>query len=93
MIMKTMHASARVQRSMKEVYERVSGGKIPYRNPDGYADPTAYAALSKAQVEQDEADVRCQQLIRALKTMIDLSDYDLLARIELRDRKTGRNYR
>lgn len=68
-------------------------GSIPYRNPEGYADPTAHKALSAVQAEQDEADQRCQQLIRALKTMIDLSDYDLLARIEVRDRKTGRVYR
>jgi len=70
----------------------MSGG-IPYRNPEGYVDPTAHKALSSVQAEQDEADQRCQQLIRALKTMIDLADYDLLARIEIRDRKTGRNYR
>lgn len=66
---------------------------IPKRNPDGYVDPTAYEALTSVQTEQDDADQRCQQFIRALKTMIDLADYDLLARIELRDRKTGRNYR
>lgn len=70
----------------------MSGG-IPYRNPEGYADPTAHAALSGVQAEQDEADLRKQALIKALKTMIDLADYDLLARIEIRDRKTGRCYR
>ena len=68
-------------------------GSIPYHNPEGYADPTAHAALTTVQAAQDEADQRCQQLIRALKTIIELSDYDLLARIELRDRKTGRVYR
>ena len=70
----------------------MSGG-IPYKNAEGYADPTAYNALSSIQAEQDEADLRCQQLIRALKNLIDLADYDILARIEVRDRKTGRIYR
>lgn len=66
---------------------------IPKRNPEGYIDPTAYEALSAVQAQQDEDDRRCQQLIKALKTTIDLADYDLLARIEVRDRKTGRIYR
>ena len=68
-------------------------GKIPIRNPEGYIDPTAYAAMSSVQKAQDEADLRVQSFIRALKTLIDQSGYDLLARIEVRDRVTGRNYR
>ncbi len=67
--------------------------KIPIRNPEGYPDPTAYAAMSSVQKVQDEADLRVQSFIRALKTLIDQSGYDLLARIEVRDRATGRNYR
>lgn len=67
--------------------------KIPYRNAEGYADPTAHAAMTPIQQEQDEADQRLAQLIRTLKNTIDLAGYDLLARIEVRDRKTGRIYR
>ena len=63
---------------------------IPKRNLEGYIDPTAYKALSAVQAQQDEDDRRCQQLIKALKFTIDLAGYDLLARIEVRDRKTGR---
>lgn len=66
---------------------------IPKRNPEGYMDPTAYQALSSVQAQQDENDLRCQKLIKTLKNLIDLADYDLLARIEIRDRKTGRVYR
>jgi hypothetical protein len=67
--------------------------KIPYHNPEGYADPTAYSALSAVQSEQDEADIRVQSFIRAVKTIVDQSGYDLLARIEIKDRHTGRCYR
>lgn len=66
---------------------------IPKRNPEGYSDPTAYEALSAVLQQQDEDDLRCQQLIKALKITIDLAGYDLLTRIEVRDRKTGRAYR
>lgn len=67
--------------------------KIPYRNPSGCADPTAHAALSDIQQAQDGTDSRTQQCIKALKMLIDFCGYDLLNRIELRDRKTGRYYR
>lgn len=67
--------------------------KIPYKNVEGYADPTAYSAMNSAQHEQDEHDQRVQSFIRAVKVMIDQSGYDLLERIELRDRKSGRIYR
>lgn len=69
---------------------------IPRRNAEGYPDPTAHAALSKAERERlaalDESDARCNLLIRALKALIDLAGFDLLARIELRDRRTGKRY-
>lgn len=68
-------------------------GKIPYKNAEGYADPTAHAAMNAVQDEQEAADSRVQSFIRAIKTIIDQSGYDLLARIEIRDRATGRNYR
>lgn len=66
---------------------------IPARNPSGYLDPTAHAALTNIQKQQDDIDLRVQYFIRALKTLIDQSGYDLLARIEIRDRATGRIYR
>lgn len=69
------------------------GNKIPLKNVEGYADPTAYAAMNNVQKEQDSAELRVQNFIRAVKTIIDQSGYDLLARIEIRDRVTGRDYR
>lgn len=66
---------------------------IPFKNPDGYPDPTAHAALTAAQKQSDDADARVQEFIRSVKVLIDQSGYDLLARIEIRDRRTGRIYR
>ena len=64
---------------------------IPKRNPEGYLDLTAHDALSAIQAE--EADQRTAKLIVTLKNTIELSGFDLLARIEVRDRETGRIYR
>ena len=66
---------------------------IPKRNNEPYIDPTAYAALQKTLNETNDRDARVQRLIKSLKEIIDQSGYDLLNRIELKDRKTGRYYR
>jgi len=73
--------------------------KIPYRNHEGYADPTAYEALSAAMAAYtaaphvDQEDIRAQRLIKAIKSMIDVAGYDLIARVQIKDRRTGRVYR
>ena len=59
---------------------------IPKRNPEGYLDLTAHDALSAIQAE--EADQRTAKLIVTLKNTIELAGFDLLARIEVRDRET-----
>lgn len=71
--------------------------RAPLRNSEGYMDLTAYEAISNIERErlsaQDDADARCSRLVRSIKTLIDLSGFDLVARIEIKDRKTGRLYR
>ena len=71
----------------------MASNQIPSHNPEGYADPTAHDALEPVQREQLEADHRLARLIKTLKNTIDLAGYDLLNRIELRDRSNGRIYR
>lgn len=66
---------------------------MPRRNMEGYRDDTAYAAMQKTLTESGERDARVQRLIKSIKEIIDQSGYDLLNRIELRDRKSGRYYR
>ncbi len=61
----------------------------PWQNNSGCSDPTAYAA-TKAVSEEEE---RVNELIRILKNTIRLTGFELLNRIELRDRKSGRIYR
>lgn len=71
--------------------------RVPLRNTEGYMDLTAHDALANVmrdkQLELDEADLRCNRLIKSIKTVIDLADFDLVARIEVKDRRTGRTYR
>lgn len=63
----------------------------PWENAEGYADPTAYNAIKKVSAEEHEAlDAKVNTLIKVLKFIIAESGFELAARIELRDRKTGR---
>lgn len=67
---------------------------IPWENAEGYADPTAYNAIKKVSAEGHEAlDAKVNTLIKVLKFIIAESGFELAARIELRDRKTGRFFR
>ena len=63
------------------------------RNSEGYSDPTAYAALHKIQREEYSQSKRVAELIHVLKYIIDKSGFDLVSRIELRDKETGKEYR
>lgn len=66
----------------------------PWENAEGYADPTAYNAIKKVSAEGHEAlDAKVNTLIKVLKFIIAESGFELVARIELRDRKTGRLFR
>ena len=63
------------------------------KNAEGYSDPTAGAALSNIIREENERQKRVTALMGVLKYIIDAAGCDLIARIEIRDRRSGREYR
>lgn len=65
----------------------------PWENAEGYSDPTAYEGLKTIIQEEAEQQKRVNNLIFVLKYIIRLAGFDLLNRIEIRDKKTGREYR
>lgn len=65
----------------------------PRKNSEGYSDPTAYAAISKIQKEEIELQRRVSELVHVLKYVIDKSGFELMARIEIRDKRTGKEFR
>lgn len=58
------------------------------KNAEGYSDPTAYKAIINIESEQ-----RADKLINVLKYVIKTSGFDLVERIHLRDKRTGREYK
>lgn len=67
----------------------MKGGK----NVEGYADPTASIAVGQVSREESEADKRACDLIRVLKFIIRSCGFELTERIQLKDTKSGREYK
>ena len=63
------------------------------KTKEGYNDPTAYKGMMGVLREESEQQRRLTSLIYVLKYIIDLAGYDLLNRIEVKDRRTGKEYR
>jgi len=70
-----------------------SDNRGPFYNSAGYADPTAFHALQTISKEDSELEAKVKQLIKAIKIIAELSDMQIVNRIELRDNKTGRVFR
>lgn len=68
-------------------------GTKPWQNSEGYSDPTAYEGLKPVIREDEEQQKRVNTLIFVLKYITRLAGFELLNRIEIKDRKTGREYK
>lgn len=62
-------------------------------NAEGYADPTAYYGMKETMKKEYEADKRTYDLVKVLKYIIKTSGFELTNRIQLKDTKTGREYK
>ena len=63
------------------------------RNIEGYSDPTATIAVGQVSREESEADKRVYDLVKVLKFIIRSCGFELIERIQLKDTKSGREYR
>lgn len=63
------------------------------KNKEGYNDPTACAAINKIQKDEVELQRMVSELVNVLKYVIDKSGFELMARIEIRDKRTGKEFR
>lgn len=65
----------------------------PKRNSEGYSDPTAYLGLRSIIREENALEGEVNALIKVLKYIIGKSGFELVSRIELKDKKTGRVFK
>lgn len=82
-----------VIRLAKERNVDVMSSKISRYNSSKYPDPTAHAALQSALDEQTEEERRIRKVISTVKNVLDFAGFELMARIEIRDKRTGKIYK
>ena len=58
-------------------------------NPEGYRDPTAYDAIRNITEEEEKVTV----LINIIKSLLRITGFELIRRIEIRSLRSGREYR
>jgi len=68
-------------------------GRNPMFNASGCKDPTAYEAVEHITKEEKELNDRVHTVIKLIKKLIDLTDFELIGRIQIRDKKTGKEFR
>lgn len=67
--------------------------KNPKLNAEGYKDTTAYLGMRNVIREEKEIDKRAGNLLKVLKYIICVAGFELIGRVQLRDNKTGKEYR
>lgn len=70
--------------------------RIPYRNAEGYPDPTAHKALNAVKDELERkwaAEARVTLIVRAVRNIAELGGFELGERLVLVDKATGDIYR
>lgn len=65
----------------------------PKLNSEGYHDPTAYGGLRNIIKEESALERDVNALIKVLKYIIGKAGFELVGRIEIKDKKTGRVFR
>lgn len=67
------------------------------RNAEHYADPTPAAAMKNIRKEERQKDaatmLQISILVPLLRQVADLAGFEILGRIPLRDKATGKEYR
>lgn len=64
-----------------------------YRNKEGHPDPTAGEAIGTVAREEKRHNEEVTNLVNVIKQIISLAGFEMVGRITLKDKKTGKEYR
>nr|WP_308742083.1 hypothetical protein [uncultured Anaerocolumna sp.] len=71
----------------------MANNKNPFLNESGYADPTAYNALKPVIMEEAELDKKVHNVVNVLKFIVDWAGFEFIGRIQIKHKKTGKEFR
>lgn len=65
----------------------------PFYNSEGYPDPTAYYGMKEIVKEENELDKKVHNLINVLKFIVEWAGFEFIGRIQIKDKKTRKEFR
>lgn len=68
-------------------------GKNPLFNASGCKDPTAFEAINHVTKEEHELNHRVHKLIELTKEMINFAGFEVIGRIQIRHKQSGKEFK
>ena len=69
----------------------------PWLNGSGCPDPTAYAAMNnikkEERIQNQPIDETAHKVVTTIKNILDLSGFELVGRIQIQHKKSGKIYK
>lgn len=65
----------------------------PRRNAEGYLDVTAYLGTKNVIQEENETERKNRDLIHTFRLLADMTGFEIVGRITIKHKKTGRVFR
>lgn len=66
---------------------------MAYRNSEGYSDPTAEAAMAVTNKEEQEVEKLNHKVIQSFRLLVDLAGFEIVGRVTLKHKKSGRIFK
>ena len=66
---------------------------MSYKNSEGYTDQTAGMAMAIVRKEEQDIAKTQQKLIHMFLTMVDLTGFEIVGRVTMRHKKSGKIFR
>lgn len=63
------------------------------RNSEGYYDPTASMAMSDAHKEEQSVDTLNHKVMQSFRLLVDLAGFEIVGRVTLKHKKSGRIFK
>lgn len=81
------------QESKLKGVQKMGSDNNPRYNASGCADPTAYAALKPIIKEDAEIERKAYEVVKIVKIIIGWAGFELVQRVQIKHRKTGKEFR
>ena len=65
----------------------------PWQNGSGYSDFTAYNAIKNVSVEEVKVDRDARMVVTTIKNILNLAGFELVGRIQIKHKKSGRVFK